>query len=134
MDMDWVHPEDSIRKFILLYSLSLGTIQILEPPIRNSGILGGKFLRDELIKKPNTSPLNPEYYTPSDFYIGAKIDINGYRFIITGADLCVYRYMQANPEKFSQEVIDNMRNYMYRESYLEQDIKVIVNTISMHCF
>lgn len=37
MDLDWVHPEDSIRKFILTYSLAHGTMQIHEPPIRNSG-------------------------------------------------------------------------------------------------
>lgn len=40
MVMDAVHPEDTIRKFILFYSLSDGAIKILEPPIRNSGILG----------------------------------------------------------------------------------------------
>lgn len=40
MMMDAVHPEDSIRKFILKYSLSDGTCTILEPPIRNSGIMG----------------------------------------------------------------------------------------------
>lgn len=127
MKFDWVHPEDSIREFILLYSLSHGSIQILEPKIRNSGILGGKFLRDMLLPKPNTDPQNPDYYTPADFYIGARIEFLGHRFIITGADLYVYRYMQANPEKFSQEVIDNVRNYMFKQGYLTEDIKVIKN-------
>lgn len=125
MDLDWVHPEDEIRKFILLYSLGTATIQIYEPPIRNSGILGGKFLRESLIQKPNiTDPNNPEYYTPADFYIGGIIEVYKHRFIITGADLCVYRYMQANPEKFSPEIIDNIRNYMYNNGFLEEDIKV----------
>lgn len=40
MVMDAVHPEDTIRKFLLLYSLGDGTCKISEPPIRNSGILG----------------------------------------------------------------------------------------------
>lgn len=45
MELDWVHPEDSIRKFLLIYSLAKGTCEIYEPPVRNSGILGGKFYR-----------------------------------------------------------------------------------------
>lgn len=40
MKFDVVHPEDSVRKFILLYSLADGTAKIHEPPIRNSGITG----------------------------------------------------------------------------------------------
>lgn len=124
MDLNWVHPEDSIRKFVMVYSLAHSTLMIHEPAIRNSGIIGGRFLRHSLVSKPNTDPQNPEYYTPADFYIGAKIEVNGYRFFITGADLFVYRYMQANPEKFSQDVVDNMRNYMYKQGYLTDDIKV----------
>lgn len=40
MMFDVVHPEDSIRRFILNHSLADGTCTILEPPIRNSGIIG----------------------------------------------------------------------------------------------
>lgn len=85
--------------------------------------MGGRFLRDSLISKPGTDPMNPEYYSAADFCIGGKIEVHGHRFIITGADLYVYRYMQANPEKFSPNVVDNMRNYMYKEGYLSDDIK-----------
>lgn len=52
MCMDAVHPEDSARRFILKYSLADGTCSILEPPIKNSGILGGKYLRSTLLVKP----------------------------------------------------------------------------------
>lgn len=52
MVMDAVHPEDTIRKFILSYSLADSTCVIMEPPIRNSGILGGKYLRSTLLIKP----------------------------------------------------------------------------------
>ncbi|CAG9766041.1 unnamed protein product [Ceutorhynchus assimilis] len=126
MIMDAAHPEDTIRKFILSYSLADGTCTIQEPPIKNSGILGGKYLRSTLLVKPNTDPLNPELYTPGDFYIGAIINVFSQRFIITGADLYVYRYMQENFSKFSCEVIDNIRNWMFRQGYLKGDLDDLV--------
>lgn len=68
--LDNVHPEDAVRKFILTYSLADGTISINEPPIRNSGIIGGRFLAAQLIVKPGSNPNMPEYYTSKDFYVG----------------------------------------------------------------
>ncbi|EFA04366.1 EF-hand domain-containing protein 1-like Protein [Tribolium castaneum] len=123
MKMDDIHPEDSIRRFLLLYSLGDNTCKIFEPPIENSGIIGGKYLRSTLLPKPNTNPLDPEYYSPIDFYIGATITVFQQRFIITGADLYVYRYMQANSSKFPCEVIENIRNYMFNKGYLKDDIE-----------
>lgn len=49
-------------------------ISIFEPPVRNSGIIGGKFLGRTRVAKPNSPVDNPIYYSPSDFYIGAVID------------------------------------------------------------
>lgn len=91
MKMEDVHPEDSIRKFVLMYSLADANCLIMEPPIKNSGFIGGKFLRKNLIVKPGSDPLNPDYYSPGDFYIGAIITVYSQRFVITGADLYVYR-------------------------------------------
>lgn len=45
-------PEDQSRKFILSYRLSDDSIGIFEPPIRNSGVIGGKFLEFSRIAKP----------------------------------------------------------------------------------
>lgn len=80
MKIDAVHPEDTIRRFLLYYSLADGTCRIQEPQIRNSGIIGGKYLRSTLLVKPGSDPLNPELYTPADFYIGAIITVFGQRF------------------------------------------------------
>lgn len=121
--MDVVHPEDAIRRFILSYSLADGTCKIMEPPIRNSGILGGKYLRSTYLIKPGSDPLNPDYYSPADFYIGAMIMVFQQRFQIIGADLYVFRYMQANESKFPCEVIENMRNYMFNKGYLKDDVE-----------
>ncbi|KAK9686909.1 DM10 domain [Popillia japonica] len=122
MKLDVVHPEDTIRRFLLNYSLADGTCSIYEPPIRNSGIIGGKYLRSNYLKKPGCDPLDPDYYTAADFYIGAIITVFQQRFIITGADLYVYRYMQTNSEKFPCEIIENIRNYMFNQGLLNEDI------------
>lgn len=127
--MEEIHPEDSIRRFILNYNLADGTCYIFEPPIRNSGIMGGKYLRYEMVSKPGSDPLNPDYYTPVDFYIGAIIEVHKQRFIITGCDLHVYRYMMANPSKFPCEVIENVRNYLYNEGHLDEDIEDKMNEL-----
>jgi len=43
------------------------------------------------------------------------------RFIITGADLFVYHYMQTNPEKFPPHIIDNIRKYMVKVGHLKEN-------------
>lgn len=49
-------------------------ISIFEPPVRNSGIIGGKYLGRTKVIKPYSSVENPVYYSPSDFFIGAVIE------------------------------------------------------------
>ncbi|KAL6265166.1 hypothetical protein P5V15_005251 [Pogonomyrmex californicus] len=123
--MDAVHLEDEDRDFILMYSLSDGTIQINEIEKRNSGRREGCFLSSRLIPKPcSTRNINPEYYTPQDFFIGARINVFNHRFIITGADLFVYRYVEANRDRFSQEVQENLRNYFLQQGMLQDDINI----------
>lgn len=129
MKMDAVHPEDEDRDFILEYSLSEGTIQISEPEKRNSGRRGGTFLSTMLVPKPGTNRDNPLYYTPEDFYIGAKINCFNHRFIITGADLYVYRYIKANPEKFCEQLRDNIRNYFVRLGLIQDEIDATAKRI-----
>ena len=43
------------------------------------------------------------------------------RFIITGADLFVYHYMQTNPEKFPPHIIDNIRKHMIKVGHLKEN-------------
>lgn len=60
---------------------------------------------------------------------GAIITIFEHKFQITGADLQVYRYMEANMEKFRLEVIDSVRNYLMKEGYLKDDIGTVAKSI-----
>ena len=75
-------------------------ITIYEPPVRNSGIIGGKFLEKTRIAKPGSSPEKPAFYGPQDFYIGAVIDVFRHRFVITDADAYVLRYMEEHSSQF----------------------------------
>lgn len=68
--MDWVHPEDKDRKFVFSYSLSDYSFTISEIPQRNSGFMEGTYLKSARIPKPGTNMDDPEYYTPTDLYIG----------------------------------------------------------------
>ena len=121
--LDSAHPEDKDRKFILSYNLSDGTIQIVELTVPNSGITGGKFLSSRRLVRPGSNPNKPDYYTPKDLFIGAQIKVFATRFIITSADLYVYRYMQSHPELFSPDVIDNVRMYHLTQGNLREDIE-----------
>lgn len=122
--MDAVHPEDKNRDFILEYDLSNGTIQISEIKKRNSGRQEGCFLSWRLIPKPITEKDDPLYYTPEDFFIGARINIFNHRFVITGADLFVYHYIEENSGKFCQEVRENLRSYFLQQNMLQNDIDI----------
>lgn len=125
--LDTAHPEEKDRKFILSYNLSDGTVQIVELAVSNSGIVGGKFLSSRKLVRPESNPNKPDYYTPKDFYIGALVKVFASRFVITSADLFVYRYMQAHPELFSPAIIDNVRMYHLREGNLRADLQQAVN-------
>jgi hypothetical protein len=54
-------------------------------------------------------------------FAGAPVVVFTRRFIITGADLFVYNYMETNPEYFPPNVIDNIRNYMIQAGHLKED-------------
>ncbi|XP_045542556.1 EF-hand domain-containing protein 1 [Papilio machaon] len=128
-ELDWIHPEDKGRKFVLSYSLADGTIKIDEIPQRNSGIREGRFLKSMLLQTPDSDPNFPTYFTPDKFYVGCIVPVFKHRFKITGCDLFVYRYMSANPEKFPQEVIDNVRNYHMREGNLKDELDEAVRDL-----
>ncbi|XP_040839468.1 EF-hand domain-containing protein 1 [Ochotona curzoniae] len=102
-------PQDKNRRFVFSYFLATDMISIFEPPVRNSGIIGGKFLGRTRVAKPNSPVDNPIYYSPSDFYIGAVIDVFGHRFVILDADEYVLKYMESNPTQYSPEALTSIQ-------------------------
>ena len=80
---------------------------IYEPPVRNSGIIGGKFLERTRVAKPNCLPDQPVFYGPQDFYIGAVIDVFKHRFVITDADEYVLGYMKDHKTQFPGKILSS---------------------------
>lgn len=80
--LDWVHPEDEGREFLLEYRLSDGTLAVHELPRRNSGFVGGRFLKPMPVPKTGSNRDNPAYITPIDLRLGGIVTIFGHRYII----------------------------------------------------
>lgn len=74
-------PEDANRKFIITFYLNDDSIQIYEPPCRNSGFSEGKFLERNQYKTQEDKKFQPE-----DLVLGYDVKINGYWFHLTDCD------------------------------------------------
>uniref|UniRef100_A0A2R8MQY8 EF-hand domain-containing protein 1 n=1 Tax=Callithrix jacchus TaxID=9483 RepID=A0A2R8MQY8_CALJA len=103
-------PEDKDRRFVFSYFLATDMISIFEPPVRNSGIIGGKYLGRTKVVKPYSTVDNPIYYGPGDFFIGAVIEVFGHRFIILDTDEYVLKYMESNAAQYSPEALASIQN------------------------
>eukprot|EP00758_Cryptobia_borreli_P004014 Tbor_TRINITY_DN4122_c0_g1::TRINITY_DN4122_c0_g1_i1::g.26520::m.26520 len=89
---------DEDRRFVLSAYMCDDTIAIFEPVQRNSGIVGGKFLQRQSVKNPATG----KNYVASDFHVGSKPVINGFRFLILATDERSMSYMEQNSAEFPQ--------------------------------
>uniref|UniRef100_A0A5F8HAC8 EF-hand domain containing 1 n=1 Tax=Monodelphis domestica TaxID=13616 RepID=A0A5F8HAC8_MONDO len=108
-------PEDKGRRFIISYFLATDMVTIFEPPVRNSGFFGGKYLTKTKIAKPGSCVDNPSYYGPGDFYIGALIEVFGHRFIIQDADEYVLKYLECHADDYPQETILSLKKHFSRQ-------------------
>ncbi|KAI8924924.1 hypothetical protein BC831DRAFT_463157, partial [Entophlyctis helioformis] len=101
--MESKHKEDKDRRFVISYRLADDMMTIYEPPQRNAGILGGKFMERTRVLRPGSSlsdPAGPSYYDIKDLYVGGKIDVLSHRFVLLDADEYVFNYMEADPARF----------------------------------
>lgn len=83
---------DLSRTFVFSYFVYDSTVMIYEPPERNSGIVGGKFLERGVVKNPATS----FKYRARDMYIGAEIVVFGRTFELVDADEWTITFMEEN--------------------------------------
>lgn len=95
---------DRDRKFVVSYHLANDTITIFEPRTRNSGVIGGKFLENRKVKKPNSDQL----ISSVDFHIGEAKDSN----VIIGAELIIYQhhFLITNADEFALNYMDHNLN------------------------
>lgn len=103
MKLDNNKYEDEIRRFVLVFYLADNTISIFEPVVRNSGIVGGKFLQRQKTCNSEGRP-----FTANDFYVGARVLINSFPFVILNSDSRSLDYMETNNEEFSHSDINKI--------------------------
>ncbi|VDP98987.1 unnamed protein product [Trichobilharzia regenti] len=133
MRHDSVRPEDASRRFILSYWLADDMISIFETPVRNSGFIGGTFLKKARVAKPGSTIDNPVYYGPADFSLGSKIDVFGTRFIITDADEYVVKFLEANRDQFPDELITCLRARLTEKEIQEKAKQQMKSKMSKGC-
>ena len=92
--LDTTAPEDQGRIFVVKYFLADDTVAVFEPPQKNSGIVGGKFLERGRIKKPQSH----EYYCQADFYTGSVLEFHCWKFVVYQADEYTLSYMESDPD------------------------------------
>ncbi|KAJ8356677.1 hypothetical protein SKAU_G00194710 [Synaphobranchus kaupii] len=113
--LDSLNPDDSGRRFILSYFLSNDTISIFESNMRNSGIIGGKFLEKTHVHKPGSTLENPQYYSPADFAIGATLEVFSRRFVLLDADLYVLNYLETIADQIPSQTLNSLRQCLRQE-------------------
>jgi hypothetical protein len=102
--------DDQDRVFVVKYFMADDSIGVFEPPARNSGIIGGKFLERAKLKKPNG-----EWYLQSDFHVGAKVCAQGH------VHVCVCACMRARVREKERE---NERDARRQRPATEPDRKL----------
>ena len=87
--------DDATRRFVLKFFMEDDTIAIREPPVKNSGVMGGSFLRRQTMKQENGS-----YFTAKDMYVGNILNFVGHQFLLLNADEYSYRLMECDDQTF----------------------------------
>ncbi|KAF3812755.1 hypothetical protein GH733_019118, partial [Mirounga leonina] len=119
---------DVDRMFVISYFLSDDTISVFEPVERNSGITGGKFLKRIRVKKPGQEVFKSElseYVKAEELYIGAKVNVNGYLFLLLSADEYTLNYMEMNSDKFPMSSIELVLQKLKEEESKSREIKQV---------
>merc|ERR1711959_133523 len=88
--LDTRAPEDREGLFIVSYYLADDTIIVYEPPARNSGIMGGKWMERCRVKMPQSS----QFYTAREMFVGAMIEFRKHQFRLIEADEYTLNFME----------------------------------------
>ena len=100
-------PEDIGRVFCVKFFLSDNTVGVFEPPGKNTGIVGGKFLERTKMKRPDG-----EYFKASDFYTGIEVTLNCFTFVLYQADEYTLSLMESDPKSFPFSSMDFIREQL----------------------
>ncbi|KMZ09937.1 EF-hand domain-containing family member C2 [Drosophila simulans] len=91
------------RIFVISYYLCDDTLQIQEIAVRNSGFLGGEFMKRTRLELPGQERFSckqPQYYMPWNFFVGSTMSLKDFIFHIVSADEYTLVYMEHHPDTF----------------------------------
>ena len=94
---DSERPEEKMRSFIVSFYPSDDTVSVWETSGdgRNTGMASGKFLERMKLHKPGTSGTRLKYYNKTDMFVGATVQAQGRKFVLTSMDEFTARLMDA---------------------------------------
>jgi hypothetical protein len=94
--LDSRKPEDKIREFVVAYYLEERAFVVFESRVPNSGFRSGKFMQKQVLTNPKTG--GP--YAPHEIYVGARLDLAGWRFVLQEASEDALKIMEAHSDEF----------------------------------
>ncbi|XP_012373313.1 EF-hand domain-containing family member C2 [Octodon degus] len=119
---------DADRMFVISYFLNDGTLSVFEPIERNSGYSGGLFLKRSRVKRFGQEVFKSEfseYIKVEELYVGAKVNVNGYLFVLLNADEFTLEYMEKNVDKFPYSNIELALQKLKEEKAKSREIKQV---------
>jgi Ca2+-binding EF-hand superfamily protein len=108
--------QDMPRRFVVAVYLVDDTVSIFEPPQRNSGIVGGKFLergKFRHMEPPEGGP--PRFFFPHDFYVGARIPLEfcpHQQLEILEADAFTLKFCEGSCRQFRKSDIELVNRHL----------------------
>ena len=112
---------DGERNFVVTFYLVDDSLAIYEPPVRNSGIVGGKFLdRGHFVKADATSK---RFFTASDFFTDAVVTLEfapHQKLRLVEGDAHTLEYCEEHPELFAYSDMDAIAHVLSVECFKQK--------------
>jgi hypothetical protein len=89
-------PEDKIREFVVAFYVEDRAFVVFENHVPNSGFRGGKFMQKQVLTNPKTGAP----YEPRDIYVGARLDLARWTFVLQEASEDALKVMEARSDVF----------------------------------
>merc|ERR1711959_631380 len=117
--LDTNAPEGRERLFIVSYYLADDTISVYEPPARNSGFMGGKFMERCRSKNPD----DDEFYAAKQMGVGKTLTFRHHRFVLIEADEYTLNFMENKkfPASDVTAIVEKLKEKFREQSVLIRD-------------
>jgi hypothetical protein len=120
--------DDVDRRFVLTYYVQDNTLKVVEPPVRNSGFVGGTFLSRRAVKRTSAVPSSNastastsgaiDYITDKDLYVGCRLRILMHEFLLLDTSDSTLRWMEDKglPRSNVFAVLDKVRPFLISDA------------------